>query len=82
MPLARVEAELAMDEAWSATEEVRELMTVWTADAVGGATMIGVRVAKPVGTEAPDGMLRDVVKPLSVRGTTAAGSTFEGWERM
>lgn len=52
-------------------------MTVWMVDAGGGATMTGVSVTAPVGTEALDGRLREVVYPLNEIGTTAAGSMFE-----
>ncbi|KAL8825511.1 MAG: hypothetical protein Q9170_007764 [Blastenia crenularia] len=54
---AMLAAELAMEEALPATALVMELMAVWT----GGATMIGERVTEPVGMEALEGRLRDVV---------------------
>lgn len=41
-----------------------------------GATIIGERVTGPVGTEALEGRLMAVVKPLRVTGTTAAGMMF------
>ena len=56
-----VDASLAMEEAPLAREVVRELIIVWMVDAGGGATMTGVSVTAPVGTEALDGRLREVV---------------------
>ena len=56
-----VDASFAMEEALLAMEAVMEPITVWMVDAGGVATMTGVSVTAPVGTEALDGRLREVV---------------------
>ncbi len=68
---------MAIDEASLAIETVRELMTDWMVAIGVGATIIGDKVTAPVGTEALEGRLRDVVKSLMVMGRTSAGSTAE-----
>lgn len=51
-----------MSEALPAIAVWDESMAVWIEVASGGgATITGVRVAKPVGTETLEGMLMDVV---------------------
>lgn len=56
-----VDASLAMEETPLPREVVREPITVWMVETGGGATMTGVSVTAPVGTEALDGRLREVV---------------------
>ena len=57
----KVDASSAIEEASSGMEVVRESITVWMVEAGDGATMTGVRVTAPMGTEALDGRLREVV---------------------